>query len=448
MSQLTLTPTIKQDEAYDALFDPNVNYVVFGGGAGGGKSWLGCEYLLMQCLRFPNIKCFIGRAELKRLIQSTYVTFGKVSIHHKIPIGTWKYNAAYSYIQFENGSRIDFLDLRYMPSDPFYERYGSIEYTMGFIEEGGEVHFMAFDVLKSRVGRHLNKQYTIVPNILITCNPKKNWIYKKFYQPWKTGALDDNSRFIQALYSDNPHTADDYGKQLSQISDIATKQRLMFGNWEYDDDENTMIGYDAIIDMLTNILDEENLTGMYISADIARFGKDHTKISVWKGFDCIKVYVEKQKDTSYVADKITEIAQTHKVPRSHIVIDEDGVGGGVLDNLRGAKGFVANSKPISSGEDKENYKNLKAQCAYILAEKITNREMRVSFNDENEFDLLTAELELLKSKDNDEGKLQIESKNTIKELLGRSPDLMDTFIMRMLFTLKRQRSAGLRVVKF
>lgn len=412
-----------------------------------GKTWLGCEYLLVQCLRYPGIRCFIGRAELKRLIQSTYVTFGKVSKHHNISPDQWKYNAAYSYIEFQNGSRIDFLDLRYLPSDPFYERYGSTEYTLGFIEEGGEVHFMAFDVLKSRVGRHVNKKYDIVPKILITCNPKKNWIYKKFYQPWKTKVLDDNSRFIQALYSDNPHTSDDYGKQLSQISDIATKQRLMLGNWEYEDDENTMIRYDAIIDMLTNSLDDED-KGMYLSADIARFGKDATKITVWKGFDCIKLHVENQKDTAYVADKIDELAKQYKVPRSHIIIDEDGVGGGVLDNLRGAKGFVANSSPISKTSDKENYKNLKAQCAYTLAEKITNREIRVSFNNQNEFDLLTAELELLKSKDNDEGKLQVESKNDMKELLGRSPDLMDTFIMRMRFAIKDSRSSGLRVVKF
>jgi phage terminase large subunit len=33
-----------------------------------------------------------------------------------------------------------------------------------------------------------------------------------------------------------PHTAEEYGKQLATITDKATRERLMFGNWEYDDD--------------------------------------------------------------------------------------------------------------------------------------------------------------------------------------------------------------------
>lgn len=42
--------------------------------------------------------------------------------------------------------RIDFLDLQYKPSDPLYERYGSIEFTGGWIEEGGEVNFGAYTI--------------------------------------------------------------------------------------------------------------------------------------------------------------------------------------------------------------------------------------------------------------------------------------------------------------
>jgi len=459
--EMTLKPTLKQNDAFFALEDRNVNYVVFGGGAGGGKTWLGCEWLLTQCLSYPGIKCFIGRAELKRIMQSTFITFQEVSKHHGVS-HLWKYKANYSYILFENGSRIDLLDLQNVPSDPNYERYGSIEYTLGFIEEGGEVHSMAFDVLKSRIGRFKNKQYDLIPKMLITCNPKKNWIYNDFYKPWKQGVLPDNMRFIQSLYKDNPHTADTYGEQLSSIKDIATRQRLMLGNWEYDDNENAMISYEAMTDLRTNVLalavddnGQQIKPIKFISVDVARKGKDKTKIVTWEGLNAVRVKVLEQEDTEVVSDTVKAVANTEQIPRSRIVIDEDGVGGGVLDQCKGARGFIANSSPTTSDDAKDhdgaefklNYVNFKAQCAYMLADLINDRMMACTF-DQAEYELLVEELQVLRSLQQDEKKLGIIPKSDMKELLGRSPDIMDTFIMRMSFEVKKEKKAGLRVVRF
>ena len=132
-------------------------------------------------------------------MQSTFVTWTKVSKYHKIPINDWTLNGKYYYIEFFNGSRIDLLDLDYQPSEPDYERFGSLEYTGGWIEEAGEVHFMAFDILKSRIGRHLNKELSIYPKMFIIGNPSKNWSYRIFFLPWEKGELPKGYAFIQAL---------------------------------------------------------------------------------------------------------------------------------------------------------------------------------------------------------------------------------------------------------
>lgn len=72
-----------------------------------------------MCLCYPGSKWFIGRAELKRITQSTLITFYKVCNQYGVEDTLYKYNGQYNYIEFYNGSRIDLLDLMYKPGDPF-----------------------------------------------------------------------------------------------------------------------------------------------------------------------------------------------------------------------------------------------------------------------------------------------------------------------------------------
>lgn len=448
-----IKPTPKQYLAWETLKAENsCKYPTFGGGAGGGKSWMGCEWLLTNCYFYNGSKWFIGREELSRLKKSTFVTFQKVCRYHKIPREDWKFNGQDNYIEFVNrdtgvfdgGSRIDLLDLAYKPSDPLYERYGSSEYSGGWIEEAGEVKFLAFDVLKSRIGRHLNKEMNIPIKMLITCNPKKNWLYKYVYRPWKDGTLDKDFNFIQSLYNDNPYTAKEYGEQLASIKDKATKQRLMYGNWEYDDDPSTLIDYEAIIDMFTNTVDDSK--DKFMTIDIARYGQDKTVFYFWKGWKVYKIKVHMKQGVDITSNLLKEYAREEKIPFSHIIADEDGVGGGVVDTVRGIKGFINNSSQIQTEKQEQrekeygkaiNYQNLKTQCYYLLADKINEHKISVFTDDEIIKEELSEELEYVKTKDMDkDGKLKIISKDEIKEAIGRSPDHSDALMMRMFFELR------------
>lgn len=411
--------------------DKTTKYPFFGGGAGGGKSWLGCENLIVNSELYPGSRWFIGREELKRITQSTLITFSKVLKHHRIPYSHWKLNGQYNYLEnTQTGTRIDLLDLKYLPTDPLYERFGSLEYTGGWIEEAGEVHFKAFDVLKTRIGRHLNKEYSLLPKLLITGNPKKNWLYTTFYKPWKENKLPLQYAFVQSLYKDNPHTAKEYAQQLAEITDKETKERLMFGNWEYDDDPTALIEYDAITDLFTNTVVEGQ---KYITADVARQGSDKTVIKIWNGLHNYKTITKTKQGTNVTAEQIKELEKIHNVPRSHVIIDEDGIGGGVVDQLPGCKGFIAQTRPFRD----ENYQNLKAQCTYLLAKKVNAREIAITCDDATEKEQTIEELEQIKSKDTDkDGKLNIQPKDKIKEVIGRSPDYADSLMMRMYFEFK------------
>ena len=59
--------TIKQTQAIDILEDNETTELLFGGGAGGGKSAFGCYWQIKRRLKYPGTRGLIGRAKLKVL---------------------------------------------------------------------------------------------------------------------------------------------------------------------------------------------------------------------------------------------------------------------------------------------------------------------------------------------------------------------------------------------
>ena len=422
------TVNIKQRLAYNYLRDDVTKFVCYGGAGGGGKSWLGCEWLMQCCHYLPGTRWFAGRNNLKDSRASISVTFVKVAQWH----GYGAYRLTNDGVEFENGSEIIFLDLTYYPvKDPMYERFGSLEFTGGWIEEAGQVNGLAFSVLQTRIGRHMNDKYGIQGKILITCNPKKNWLYDLFYKPWKENTLKDGYAFVQALVQDNPFATEDYINTLRNTNDKVTKERLYFGNWEYDDDPAVLCGYDAICDLFTNehIKPSGESSG---SADLAMKGRDRFVAGHWKGNLCyIKI------DQSYSEGKTIEADLKRmmiecSIPRSMMVADSDGLGAYLESYLNGIREFHGGNRPINPEFD-----NLKSECAFKLAEMINNRLIRIVCNDAQR-ERIKKELSVLKQDhiDADTRKKGIISKEKMKEILGHSPDYLDMLIMAMIFRIK------------
>lgn len=422
----------KQEEALRILTNNSTVEFLYGGAAGGAKSWTGCVWEAMMCMAYPETKWFIGREELKRLRSSTLITFFKVCKAYDIKKGEdFKYNGQDHYVEFTNGSRIDLLDLQYLPSDPEYERYGSIEYTGGWIEEGGEVNFGAYDTLKTRIGRHNNDKYGLLRKLFISCNPKKNWMYTEFYKPSIKGTLKPYQRYLPALVQDNPFIDKAYIDGLQTTQNKTKKERLFLGNWEYDDSPNAMCSYDDIMEIFNPKEDDDNTT--YLTADIARFGSDKARILVWRGWNIIEYHSFNTSSITDLQACIEAMINKYNIARHHCVADEDGVGGGVVDNCR-IKGFMNNAAPV----DGENYKNYQTQCIYRLASKINNYE--VSFHchvSSEDKDQIATELGQIQTWDVDnDRKLSVKPKSEIKQDIGYSPDWRDALMMRVHFDFK------------
>ena len=334
----------KQLLAYRHLADPRIRYVVYGGAAGGGKSWLGCDWLMRCCWAFPKTRWFVGRNNIKDSRESVLVTFGKVADSY----GFTDYRITDDGIKFTNGSEIVLLDLTFYPQkDPMFERLGSKEFTGGWIEEAGEVHYMAYEVLKSRIGRHLNEEYGLEAKMLITCNPKKNWLYKHFYKPHIDGTLPKDCAFVQALVYDNPFITPDYIRTLESIGVKSIRLRLLLGKWEYESNANQLADYDAILDCFTN----ERQTGdgvRRISADLAMKGRDRFVAFNWTGM-AAKLAIDKPYSTGKeIETDLRDESRRHGVRRSNIIADSDGLGQYLDSYLEGIKTFHGGA-PVQTG---------------------------------------------------------------------------------------------------
>lgn len=404
-------------------------------------------------MRYPNTRWLIGRAVLKTLRESTLLTFFKAcKDNFKLIRGEdYKYNYIEGKVTFlKTNSEVYLKDLYLYPSDPEFDSLGSTEYTGVFIDEVSEITEKAKNIVMSRI-RHQLDEHNLIPKLLMASNPAKNFAYREYWKPWKENRLPPYRKFVAALVGDNPYISDYYEENLKKL-DKNSRERLLYGNWNYDDDPSRLFDFDKVNDIFS--IKEPDHYGrdknMYISADVARFGSDKSVVIVWRGLRIIKFYVGAKQGTDITRDAILNFASLYAVPIKNIVIDEDGVGGGIVDQIKRVQGFVNNGKPyelLQTGKlVRHNFANLKTQCYVKLSEyveegKISCEEINIKIKDN-----IVADLQQIKIKDIDKDqKLIIIPKEEIKENLGRSPDFGDALMMRMLFEVK-PKSSGFHIV--
>jgi hypothetical protein len=426
------------------LKDNITREIGYGGSAGGGKSYLGCFWLLSQCLAFPDVVYLMGRRSLTNLKRTTLSSFFKLLKDLKInPDDIFKMNNQSNEIVFHNGSKILLMDMAHQPSDPEYLRFGGLELTGAFLDESNEIDLKAIQIIKTRIGRGNNDKYNILPKLLETFNPSKNHVYTRYYAPWKEDSLFDYVCFIPALATDNPHLPRDYIIQLEN-SDEITRQRLLLGNFDYDDDARAMCKFENIRDCFTN--DFIKAGKNFVVSDLAMQGRDNFVVTTWEGLRVKFPVIRAKSDGKDIETTLKKYAEDTKTPRSRVLADSDGMGNYLESYMKGIKEFKG-GKPAKDGDV---YRNTKNECAFKLAEMINLGKLYIDIPESQQVmikgkyrmlkQVIIEELSQLKRNnlDKDMSKKEIINKDEMKKNLGRSPDLLDCLIMRMYYVVNKR----------
>lgn len=428
----------KQKEMFKILLD-HTNWITdvwYWWGAWWGKSywWVAWQWMIRN--RYPWTRGFLGRKELKRLKQTTLATYFKFCDDYKIPESQrWVYNAQNSEINFENWSQILLLDLSYMPSDPLYTRFWSLELTDWFADEIAEIEAQCLMILKTRIWRQKNEEYWLLPKFLWTFNPDKGHVYRDYFKPYKEEKLPSYRVFIPALATDNQKLPKSYIEQLKKADEV-TQQRLLYGNFDYDDTPWRLFDYNAILSMWDNIAINWQ---KYISCDVARKGKDQTVIWKWDWLELYEVKKEKISNLHLLSDTIKLECQKDTIKLSNVIVDENWVWWWVIDNLL-CQWFVNNASPVEpmkkNVSNMRNYDMLKTQCYFKLAEYVNSWKIKISVRDEEFKQKLIEELDIIVQIDMDkDSKIKIIKKEDLINKLWRSPDYADMLMMRMYYEL-------------
>lgn len=414
-------------------FDNGVSELLYGGAAGGGKSWLGCEWLIVMCLTYPRTRYLMGRAKLLALKQTTFNTFLDVAKSFGLKAGMhFKVNNQSNIITFFNGSEIIMKDLFTYPSDPEFDSLGSLEITGAFIDEVNQVTLKAKNIVMSRI-RYKLDEYNLIPKLFMSCNPAKNWVYNEFYKPYIDNKLFDYRKFIQALAEDNSEfISKHYIANLDKLDNVSRK-RLRYGIWEYSD-ELSMFDFAKIQETLSRKRKAEKGIRCFMSVDVARLGKDKTVIMVMtETLEIVEIITMEKQRTTAVEKEMRRLQRKYDIDEYDIAIDSDGVGGGVADEFELGESIVNGSKALHG----ENYNNLKTQLYFKLAELVNDDSLAFNSITDEQAEILTQELQILRREKIDmDGKICMTTKADIKKQINRSPDYSDALAYLMIFFLE------------
>ena len=295
--------------------------------------------------------------------------------------------------------------------------------------------------------------------------------------------MPSNWTFIPALPWDNQHLSKAYIQMLYWMSEM-NKQRLLYGNFEYDETPGRLFEYDKILSwfekpteseliedefeenpMLERMVKEKGKLPEFwynfkMVVDPAREWNDLAMILVFNWLSVEEIVLYWKCSITELEDKCRSLMFKYRIDKKNVIVDEWWVWWGLKDALN-CRWFIAHSSAIqpkksTKGRDAlewVSYNRLRDQCYHLLSQKqdevvislknvtIINSKLTIEQLKRRIIDDTDAIVQIDIDKD---VPYRVMSKKDLKKKLGRSPDFWDCLVMYMLFFVKKPKRAFFR----
>jgi hypothetical protein len=242
---------------------------------------------------------------------------------------------------------------------------------------------------------------------------------------WKAVASnpDEQTLVCKVNYYDNPHCPENmkYLAEKTKQENLDDYEHIWLGAPVNQGDTKLISAKDVRNAQTEKMLN--STSPLIIGVDIARFGDDKTVLCYRKGRYCFLLKEYTHLDTVELANLLTACIKDEHPAR--IFLDMGNTGAGVYDILKD-RGFAKTVRGINFGGkaiNNDRYYNKRAEM-WAEANEWLKGEVQLVKDDELLDDLCSVN----KMYDNS-GRLQLETKDRVKERIGRSPDKADAFVL-------------------
>lgn len=240
---------IRLEPKQGLAFLTDATEVLYGGAAGGGKSFLLRTSMIRWCVEVAGIQCYLFRRTLPDLRDNHLrgPTSFFALLADALERGEVKYRAVENEFEWVHGS---ILHLCYCDSENDVEKYRGAEIHVLGMDELTHFSEYQYRFLRSRVrvaGLKIPEKYRAkLPRIENASNPGSighAWVKRTFIQPeapmkaWRAGPSEGGMvrQFIPARLADNPHlTKDDpeYANRLRGLGADTLVRAMLEGDWD------------------------------------------------------------------------------------------------------------------------------------------------------------------------------------------------------------------------
>ena len=451
--ELKVERTDQQRKAWDALTNPGVRRIMYGGAKGGGKSWFLCIWL------FTLVWSIMVKAELKPSKNPPHVAwFGRKQATDLTgtTLQTWREIIPEEYYVLRGATEKDpkhilianriAIDYGGLDKQENINKFNSAEYIAIAIDQAEEVSKDDISVLRGSLRMVLkdkkNNPIKIPFKELYTANPRQCWLKDDFILNPKS-----NARFIPALPSDNPYLPDDYVETLTEAFEHRPEllRAYLFGDWTAIEGAEQVIKNEWIEEMKLRTCYAPRVK-RYLVCDTARFGDDECVIYLMENCEILGKKILGYSRTTDISNRLAalsnQVEQHYGMKNAcQIVVESIGadLGAGVVDELvqMGKDVIVFNpslKSMILNQQSKPIYANLRAEAwskaAKIMSSGVLDEETNTAAECKNMYQELQTQLCTPTYKFRN-SKILIEKKEDIKKRMNRSPDHADTYIIAL-----------------